>query len=120
MKNIFSSLFCLTFVFIACKDHKKNTVHEKPSFDSIGKMTYKKATLLYGKPFEDYIFNIEKNGLGGSSYRLYSKYSNFPNLDILQAVWRKDSIVDIMVWYKKENNNWQPIDTIMYDHGSEF
>jgi hypothetical protein len=120
MKNIFLLLFFLALVVIACREPKKLAIYKKPSFDSIGKMPYDKAVLLYGKPIDDYIFNIQKNGLGGSSYRLYRKYSNFPNLDILQAVWRKDSITDIMIWYKKENQKWQPIDTIMYDHGSEF
>jgi hypothetical protein len=110
----------MSILVLACKEPKKSIVKQKPSFDSIGKMYYEKAIILYGKPFEDYIFNIKKDGLGGSSYRLYAKYSNFPDLDILQAVWRKDSITDIMIWYKKENNNWQPIDTIMYEHGSEF
>jgi hypothetical protein len=117
MKKI---LFALLFIFMACKEPKKTVVYKKPSFDSIGKMSYEKALTMYGKPFENYVFNIKKDGLGGSSYRLFSKYSHFPDLDILQAIWRKDSITDVMIWYKKEKTNWQPIDTIMYDHGSEF
>jgi hypothetical protein len=96
-------------------------ITQKPSFDSIGKMTYEKALTLYGKPLEGSgVFNIDKDGLGGSRITLMKKYKDFPDMDVLEAVWRKDSIIDIMIWYKKENEKWQPIDTIMYEHGSDF
>jgi hypothetical protein len=90
MKTIFLSLVCIAISVITCKDPKKTVIYQKPSFDSIGKMPYEKAVIQYGKPFEKEIFNI-KNGLGGPRYTLYEKYSDFPNLDILEAVWRKNS-----------------------------
>ncbi len=121
MKTILLSLVCIVLLVIACKDTKKTTIYQKPSFDSIGKMPYEKAVVLYGKPLDGAgVFNIEKDGLGGPRITLMKTYKNFPNLDILEAVWRKDSITDIMIWYKKEKNNWQPLDTIMYQHGIEF
>jgi hypothetical protein len=120
MKNIFLSLLCIAILVIACKETKKKSISQKPSFDSIGKIHYERAAMLYGKPTYNEIFNIEKDGLGGPRYTLSEKFSNFPNLDILEAVWRKDSITDIMIWYKKENQKWQPIDTIMYPHGVDF
>jgi hypothetical protein len=120
MKKIIVSLFCMSILVLACKEPKKSIVKQKPSFDSIGKMPYEKAVIQYGKPFEDYIFNIKKDGLGGPRYTLYEKYSDFPNLDILEAVWRKDSAQNILIWYKKESDKWQPIDTIMYPYGAEF
>jgi hypothetical protein len=123
MKTILLSFFCTILLFIACKDPKKTIIHQKPSFDSIGKMTYEKAVLLYGKPIEDGVFDLRQYGLAGpriTLMRTYKNYDNYPDMDVLEAVWRKDSITDIMIWYKKEKNNWQPIDTIMYDHGIEF
>jgi hypothetical protein len=119
MKNKIFTFFWVFTILIACKESKKTQVLQKASFDSIGKMPYEKALKLYGKPYEEEIFNI-KNGLGGPRYWLHEKYNGFPDLNILEAVWRKDSIVDIMIWYKKEKNNWQPMDTIMYTHGTEF
>jgi hypothetical protein len=115
----FFTLIILLIMIIACKEPKKTFIYKKPSFDSIGKVPYEKALKLYGKPYEEEIFNI-KNGLGGPRYWLHEKYNGFPDLNILEAVWRKDSLIDIMIWYKKEKNSWQPMDTIMYTHGTDF
>jgi hypothetical protein len=117
----FMFFYSFFMFFIACKEPKKAVFYKKPSFDNIGKMSYEKAVLLYGKPLEGSgVFNIDKDGLGGPRITLMKKYTDFPDIDVLEAVWRKDSVIDIMVWYKKEKNNWQPIDTIMYEHGTEF
>ena len=116
-------LFFLIFCIFSCKKNKKTTVDKKPSFDSIGKITFDKAILLYGKPIEDETFPLRQYGLAGPRGRLtktYKSYENYPNIDVLEAVWRKDSVIDIMIWYKKDKNLWQPIDTIMYNHGAEF
>jgi hypothetical protein len=121
IKSIF--LFFLA-VFIACKEPKKNFVYKKPSYDSIRKMSYEKAVQFYGKPFaENGVFNLQEDGLVGpriTLLRTYKSYENYPDIKVLEAIWRKDSIIDIMVWYKKEKNKWEPIDTIMYEHGTDF
>jgi hypothetical protein len=116
-------LVCLMLFTLACKEPKKTIVYKNPSFDSIGKMSYQRAISLYGKPIEDGVFPLRQYGLAGprvTLLRTYKSYDNYPDIDVLEAVWRKDSIIDIMIWYKKGNNNWQPIDTIMYEHGIEF
>jgi hypothetical protein len=59
MKNIFL-LFQFLVIIISCKEQKKTIITQKPSFDSIGKMSYERAVIIYGKPFEHFIFNIEK------------------------------------------------------------
>jgi hypothetical protein len=125
--NFIKSSFLLFFslvVIIACKESKKIIAYKKPSFDSIGKMSYEKAIRLYGKPYEGgWLFNLQQEGLVGprvTLLRTYKSYENYPNIKVLEAVWRKDSTTNILVWYKKEKKNWQPIDTIMYPYGAEF
>ena len=116
-------LFFLIFFILSCKENKKITVDKKPNFDSIGKITFDRAVLLYGKPLEEGTFPLRQYGLAGPRVRLiktYKSFENYPDIDVLEAVWRKDSVIDIMIWYKKGKNLWQPIDTIMYNHGTDF
>ncbi len=62
MKTILLPMFCIVLLFIACKENKKTVIHQKPSFDSIGKMPYEKAVLLYGKPLSTVTFDNADQG----------------------------------------------------------
>jgi hypothetical protein len=122
MKNIFSSLFCLAFVFIACKDHKKNMVHEKPSFDSIGKIPFEKAVVLYGNPQTVEIFDNADKGVVFPGIRagIGEYYQSGVKIKIKEAIWLKDDSIYTAIWYTKKQNNWVPFDSFEYSKGVDF
>jgi hypothetical protein len=120
MKKLYSILFLCLAVLVSCK--KEQVQNVTPNFDSIVKMPYDEVEAILGKPIgnEASFFNIKKDGLGGARIGLNEIYKGFPDITVLEASWKKDSINDILIWYVKKGDKWQPIDYYSYEHGAEF
>jgi hypothetical protein len=120
MKKVYAILFLIVAVLISCK--KEHVKDATPNFDSIVKMPYDEVEVILGKPIgnEASFFNIKKDGLGGARIGLNAIYKGFPDITVLEASWEKDSINDILIWYVKKGDKWQPIDNHIYERGTEF
>lgn len=126
MKNSISIFFfsILFLVLSSCKKEKIENlkVSHNLNFDSIVGLPYDEALSVLGKPIEGEatFFNIKKDGLGGARIGLNTIYKGFPDVTILEASWKKDSVNDILIWYAKKDGKWEPIESFIYEHGAEF
>jgi hypothetical protein len=121
-KNNFLFFCSLIIMVTACKEPKKINVYKKPSFDSIGKMSYEKAVLLYGKPVSTEVFDNanEDEVFPGIRAGIAKYYKAGVKVKIKEAIWLKKDSLYIAIWYTKKQNDWLPFDSYEYNEGVDF